>query len=236
MPMTAVSKNSIQKEKAPLNNVSGVILAGGKSSRYGVNKAFVPFEGVSLIDRVAGVLRSVFEETVIVTNSPEDYAYLQMPMRTDIIPGLGPLGGIFTGLQMITANAGFFVACDMPFLNPDLIRYMVGLRNEKNRFDVVIPRITWKLEALHAVYGKKCISPVEKLIHSEKYQIVRLFDYVSVRYVEMTEIVRFDPELRSFLNINRPEELQKLKRGERFSHEKERRHRDEKQGCEPEIL
>ena len=233
--MSILQKNSMPEGKIPLTEVSGVILAGGRSSRYGVNKAFVKVAGISLIERVAGVLRSVFEETVIVTNSPKDYAYLDMPMRRDIIPGLGPLGGIYTGLQMIRGEAGFFVACDMPFLNPGLIRYMAGIRNERGRFDVVIPRITWKLEALHALYGRRCVPHIEKLIHSGNYQIIKLFPNVSVRHVAAEEIMRFDPELKSFFNINRPQELLNIEKSGEYSHEKELRCRKGKHGPESEI-
>ena len=233
--MPVPSKNSTHRGKIPLTDVSGVILAGGRSSRYGVNKAFVKVGGVSLIERVAGVLRSVFEETVIVTNNPEDYAFLNMPMYRDIIPGLGPLGGIFTGLQMITGEAGFFVACDMPFLNPDLIRYLSGIKNGTIRFDVVIPRIAWKLEALHALYGKRCVPFAEKLLHSGNYQIIQLFPNVSVRHVEAEEIMGFDPELKSFFNINRPQELLNIEKNGEYSHEKELRRRTGKQGPESEI-
>jgi molybdopterin-guanine dinucleotide biosynthesis protein A len=220
--MPVASKNSTRRKKVLSADVSGVILAGGKSSRYGANKAFVEVDGIPLIERVAGVLQSIFEQTVIVTNSPEEYSYLNMPMRRDVIPGLGPLGGILTGLQMIPGKAGFFVACDMPFLSPDLIRYMVGI---KDPFDVVVPKITWKIEALHALYGTKCIPFIEKLIQSGNYQIVRLFQYVSVRYVGEDEIVQFDPELRSFFNINRPEEIRNMAETGECSHEKERRYR-----------
>lgn len=223
--MPVASKNSTRRKKVLSADVSGVILAGGKSSRYGANKAFVEVDGIPLIERVAGILQSIFEQTVIVTNSPEEYSYLNMPMRRDIIPGLGPLGGIFTGLQMISGKAGFFVACDMPFLNPDLIRYMVGI---KDAFDVVVPKITWKMEALHAMYGTKCTPHIEKLIHSENFQIVRLFKYVSVRYVGEDEIMQFDPELKSFFNINRPEEIRNMEKPGR-SHEKERRYRKRRQ-------
>ena len=230
--MPFARKNSMPKGRIPLEEVSGVILAGGKSSRYGINKAFVKVEGIALIDRVAGVLQSVFEETVIVTNNLEDYAYLDMPMRHDIVPGLGPLGGIFTGLQMITGEAGFFVACDMPFLNPRLIRYLSGIKNGTSRFDVVIPRIAWKLEALHALYGRRCVPHIEKLIHSGNYQIIKLFPNVSVRHVEAEEIVRFDPELKSFFNINRPQELLNIEHSREYSLEKEPRRWNEK--CDPE--
>jgi molybdopterin-guanine dinucleotide biosynthesis protein A len=124
-------------------------------------------------------------------------------MYQDIIKGLGPLGGIFTGLQVIP-NSGFFVACDMPFLNQGLIRHMVEIKAD---FDLVVPRISGYMEALHSLYGKGCERKIEGLINSGIYQVFRFFNEVSVRYVDEDEVRMFDPDLRSFLNINSPEAL-----------------------------
>ena len=190
-----------------INGVSGVILAGGKSRRYGKNKALVNIDGIPLIQRVLRVMEALFPSVVLITNTPETYAFLNIPMHEDIIKGLGPLGGIFTGLSVIPENAGFFVACDMPSLNGDLIRYLAAVR--KN-FDVVVPNISEQFEALHALYTKNCLPEIEQLIHSGAYQTIRLFQHVSVRYVKEVEIRRFDPELRSFSNINRPGEFHKF--------------------------
>ncbi len=110
----------------------------GKSRRYGENKAFVAVEGFPLIERVANVLGSVFHRVVLVTNSPDEYKHLRLPMFEDKVKGLGPLGGILTGLSVITEEAGFLVACDMPFLNAALICYMSQMRGT---FHVVVPRI-----------------------------------------------------------------------------------------------
>ncbi len=191
-------------------DISGVILAGGKSSRYGRNKALVAFNGTPLIERVIRVLKRLFEHVVLITNTPEEYAYLHLPMEQDIIKGLGPLGGIYTALQTISTEYGFFVACDMPFLNSPLITYMIEHREEH---DVVAPKIDWKIEALHALYRKTCLPEVERLIRNNQYQTIRFFDRVSVRYVHKDEVRRFDPSLRSFLNINRPEDLARISRG-----------------------
>lgn len=188
-------------------NVTGVILAGGKSSRYGENKALVEFNGTPLIERVIKVLRRLFENVVLITNTPEEYAYLRLPMEQDIIKGVGPLGGIYTALQTIPTEYGFFVACDMPFLNSQLITYMI---NHREKHDVVAPKIDWKIEALHALYRKTCLPEVERLIRENQYQTIRFFDRVSVRYVHEDEVRRFDPSLRSFLNINRPEDLKEI--------------------------
>lgn len=187
----------------PEKDITGVILAGGKSSRYGSNKALVRIEGIPLIERVTAVMQSLFEHVFLITNTPEAYAYLGFPMYEDLIKGLGPLGGIYTALTVISNGGGFFVPCDMPFLNPYLIRHMVEIRGN---YDAVVPKISEKTEALHALYCKACLPAVKKLIDRREYQIFRFFPEISVRYVEEAEIREFDLQLRSFLNINRPEE------------------------------
>ncbi len=184
--------------------ITGIILAGGKSSRYGTNKALVEMNGTRLIERVIRVMEPLFGHLIIITNTPHEYAYLQLPMVEDLIKGLGPLGGIFTGLESISDEAGFFVACDMPFLNGGLIRHMVEKRED---FDVIVPKIDWKVEALHAIYAKRCLPAIRALIDAREYQIIKLFPKVRVKYLNEAEIRRFDPELKSFFNINRPEEL-----------------------------
>ena len=204
--MPVVSKVS-NYNNTLFKDVSGVILVGGKSSRYGSNKALAKINGVPLIERVIGVMGRVFENLILITNTPDEYAHLGLPMHEDIIKGLGPIGGLYTGLAAIPDDAGFFVACDMPILNHDLIHYMV---KERGRSDAVVPRIRGMMESLHALYGKGCLSSVKRLIDSQVYQIIRIFNEVSVRYIEEEEIRRFDPELRCFININKPEELKNI--------------------------
>jgi len=191
----------------PEKDITGVILAGGRSSRYGSNKALVKIEGIPLIERVATVMQSLFEHVFLITNTPDEYAYLGFPMYEDLIKGLGPLGGIYTAMTAIPNSGGFFVPCDMPFLNPYLIRHMVEIREN---YDAVVPRISENIEALHAFYSNRCLPAVKKLIDRREYQIFRFFPEVSVRYVEEAEIRGFDSQLRSLLNINWPEEAKEL--------------------------
>lgn len=190
-----------------IEDVTGVILAGGESRRFGRNKALVEVRGVPLIERVTGVMQSLFPQVILVTNTPDEYAHLQLPMHEDIIKGLGPLGGIYTGLTVMEDEAGFFVGCDMPFLNRDLIHHMVRIRK---RFDAVVPRVSNKLESLHALYTKGCLGAIRHLIDSREYQILKFLKGVSVRYVDEDEIRACDPQMRSFFNINRPEEIREL--------------------------
>ncbi len=205
--MPVASKDSDHKKPPPFRDVSGVILVGGKSSRYGRNKALVELDGVPLIERVIRVMRPLFERLILITNTPHEYAHLKLPMYKDLIKGLGPIGGILTGLEAISNDAGFFVACDMPYLNKDLIHHIVASRDD---FDVVAPRVGKHIEALHSLYSKRCLPAVRRKIGSWEYQVIRVFSEVSVRYVNEDEIRRFDPELKSFLNINRPQQLRKL--------------------------
>jgi molybdopterin-guanine dinucleotide biosynthesis protein A len=149
-------------------------------------------------------MEPLFQDLLIITNTPHEYTYLQVPMAEDLIKGLGPLGGIFTGLETIADEAGFFVASDMPFLNSALIRHMVEVSED---FDAVVPKIDWKLEALHAIYTKTCLPAIRDLIDAGKYQIIRFFPRIRIRYLDEKEIRGFDSELRSFFNVNRPEEL-----------------------------
>ena len=189
---------------ALIKNVTGFILLGGKSSRYGSNKAFVEIEGVRLVDRVARVMKSIFHRIVLLTNTPEEYAYLQMPMVEDLIKGLGPMGGIYTGLMTLPGEVGFFVACDMPFLSESLIRHMVDVRDD---FDVVVPRMDWMLEPLHALYSKKSLPVIREAIRQDQHQILKCFAELRVRYIDEEELRLWDPKLRSFFNINKPQDL-----------------------------
>ena len=186
--------------------VTGFILAGGKSSRYGTNKALVEVDGVHLIDRAVRVMKAVFKDITILTNTPADYAFLDLPMVEDIIRGLGPIGGIYTGLEIMPEEAGFFVACDMPFLNEALLRHMVAVRGD---FDAVVPRMGWMLEPLHAIYTRECLPVIKASIDSHNYQILKCFEKFRIKYLDEEELRAFDPELRSFFNINQPKDLPK---------------------------
>lgn len=187
-----------------LHEVTGVILAGGKSTRYGRNKAFACIDGVPLIERVIQVMGSVFDGLLLITNAPEEYTHLHLPMVGDLIQGLGPLGGIYTGLKSISGKGGFFVACDLPFLSASLIRRIVEMQGDS---DAVVPRLGRMVEPLHALYAKTCLGAVEELIHSGNYQILQFFLKVRVRYVDEEMLRAFDPRLRCFANVNRPEDL-----------------------------
>ena len=191
----------------PIKDVSGLILAGGESSRYGKNKALVEVNGIPLIERVSRVMKSLFQEVILITNTPDEYSFLKLPMYEDLIKGLGPLGGLFTGLTRMANEAGFLVGCDMPSLNRKLIRHLINIRGDS---DVVVPRLSGLMEPLHALYSKGCLPAIKKLIDARTYQINQLFSEVSVKYIDEGLVRRFDPEIRCFYNINKPQQLESI--------------------------
>jgi molybdopterin-guanine dinucleotide biosynthesis protein A len=144
--------------------ITGVIQAGGKSTRMGGEpKALMELGGRRVIDRVVDVLASVTDDLLVVTNTPELYASLGIPMVPDVFAGGGSLGGIYSGLKAAPGAVIFTVACDMPFLRPDVARLVIERAEEA---DVVIPRAGGQLETLHACYGKRCLDPMEVRIRA----------------------------------------------------------------------
>ena len=195
-------------QKSFFNHITGVILAGGKSKRYGQNKAFIEINGTRLIDHIAENMKAIFNRVILVANEKTDYEYLGVPIFQDLIKGLGPLGWIYTGLMSISESAGFFVACDMPFINPQLIHYMVSI---KNSYAAVVPSFANDIEPLFAIYGRSCCGLIKDLIDSQHYQIRLFYEQISVRYVTEEEIKKFGSPEKVFHNINTPEEYAKIR-------------------------
>lgn len=186
-----------------------VILAGGDSSRLGLDKLLLPVCGRPMIHRVLEPLRAVFDQ-VLVVGRPRPYLRdLDLAgVVEDSIPGVGPIGGLYTGLQHIPDEHAFFVACDMPFLDPRIMHRQVACALE-SRLDAVVPRYGPLLEPLHAVYSRRCLPVVSDLIHQGVYRIRRLYDLVNVRYLDIESEALFR---RAFCNVNTPEALREIER------------------------
>jgi molybdopterin-guanine dinucleotide biosynthesis protein A len=191
-----------------ISTVTGVILAGGSSSRMGSNKALLPCPGGLFIETVHRQLADIFSDVLLVTNTPDHYAFLRCRTVTDLIPGAGPLAGIHGALSHCTTPYIFVVACDMPWLQAAMIRHLVAAAAG---YDVVIPHGDKGQEALHAVYGKGALPAVTQALQAGKRRIVSFFDQVRVRQILSADIARFDPEFRSFQNINTPEEYYRFR-------------------------
>jgi molybdenum cofactor guanylyltransferase len=191
-------------------SVSGILLAGGGSRRMGgVNKALLKVGGRRIIERAASALVAMFTEIVLVTNSPEEFEFLGLPMFRDKIPGTGALGGLFTGLSVCTKDYGFLAACDMPFLLQEPIRYMVNLIDDH---DVVIPRVQGHLEPLHAIYSRRCLPLIEELLAQGNLRIIDFLQKVDVLEIPDKDLRCFDGSFRFILNLNTPEDLEKARK------------------------
>jgi molybdopterin-guanine dinucleotide biosynthesis protein A len=189
------------------DDVTCIILAGGSSRRMGQDKAFIQVEGVRLLDYVYGKCQELFKEIIIVTNQPEQFVDYQTPVVADEIPGIGSIGGLYTGLKRASNDYSFCVACDMPFLNPKLIALLIEKRHMS---DVVIPKTRAGFEPLHAVYSKRCIEHLKEFIDKGDLKISNLLTEVTVRYCSEKEIKKLDPSLLSFMNVNTKKELYKI--------------------------
>jgi len=186
----------------------GVVLVGGKSRRYGRNKALELFQGERLIDRQVRTVGSLFSEVLVITNEPELYLHLDVTIVRDVIPGQGPLGGIYTGLLFAQGKSVFVTACDMPFVQPAVVRRMVQLG--KN-YDVIVPEKIEGLEPLHAIYSSRCLPHIEKMLDHGTLQVINFFPAVKVCRLSSEEIGQLDPQGLSFFNINTADDMDRAK-------------------------
>jgi molybdopterin-guanine dinucleotide biosynthesis protein A len=189
-----------------INPISSIVLAGGESSRLGRDKAFLEVKGQFLIEIIIERLRQLSQEVIIVADETDRYEEFEATLVSDVYPGKGALGGIYSGVKRASNPYSLVVACDMPFLNLSLLRYMQTLAVS---YDVVIPRIGHLREALHAIYAKDCLPFMEEQLQQGDLRIIHFFPHVRVRYVEQEEIEVFDPQHLSFFNINTQGDLQR---------------------------
>ena len=191
-----------------MEGVSAAILAGGLSTRMGVNKALIIYKGKPLIERPLAKLKNLTSDVLIVSKTPGLYVYPGVRSVADVMPRHSALIGICSALHAAREKYCLVVACDMPFLNLDLLRYLIALAPYH---DVVMPVLRKGPEPLHAVYSKECLPAIEKLIAKGEDKIVEFLPWVKVRYVDEDVIRFFDPTLTSFVNINTPKDLRKIR-------------------------
>jgi FdhD protein len=200
----------VQQQK--IAGVTGVILAGGESRRMGCDKSLLPLNGARFIDHIYRTLNALFDEVLIVTNSPALYQDIPCRKVPDIYFAKGSLAGIHSGLCHARNERIFVVACDMPSLCADVIR-QICLRGEEA--DVVIPHSAHGTEPLHALYRKSCVLPMETALDAGRRRIVSFFPEVQVRQIPTAELSSGQEEGKAFLNVNTPQEYFGLREGEK---------------------
>lgn len=174
----------------------------------GTDKGLLPFGDGTLIEYILSQVEGLGGEQFIISNKPEDYEHFGLPVVSDVIPDIGALGGVHTAVYHAKYDHALVLACDMPFVNLDLINHIVGLAASH---DVVIPQQGSRgwAEPFRAIYGKACLPAIEAVIEQGQRKVISFFDQVDVRYVTPDEVHQFDPEERSFININTRDDLEK---------------------------
>ncbi len=198
---------SATENHAVCGQVTGIILAGGQSRRMGRNKALLDIGGKPLIERTFQTLSALFGEVLVVTNTPEDYAFLPCPRVRDIYPQVGSIAGLHTGLQVSSTDRAFVVPCDMPFLSPALMTQMCAHAGD---YDACVPISGQGIEPLHALYRRSCIDQLEAGIKSGRKSLLAFLQHVRVKYLSVFDCQDRADSARLFCNLNYPQDYQTL--------------------------
>ncbi len=190
------------------SDITGVILVGGKSRRMGRDKAFLQIAGMTLFERVLAVFRESFDRMLLVGDRAERFAVYGIPVLPDIYPG-SALGGLYTALDHAETEYIFVSSCDLPFPNQEMLLHLCSLRDG---FDAVVPNTTQGFEPLFALYARSCLGPMRELLESGNFCAYGYYPKVRVRYVKGEELAALDRDGRSFVNVNTPEEFEKIRK------------------------
>jgi molybdopterin-guanine dinucleotide biosynthesis protein A len=192
--------------------ITGIILSGGTSHRMGKDKALLSLEGLPLIQHVINVLEKVCDDILIIAQKNHDFHFLGKTVLHDIEPGFGALMGLYTGLKMAATSRVLAVGCDMPLIKAPVLLHLISCSHD---VDVVVPRINGYFEPLLAVYSKGCLKHIEDMISRSEKCIYDFYPRVRVREVQESELKALDPELKSFINLNTPRQLDEIKKSQR---------------------
>jgi molybdenum cofactor guanylyltransferase len=187
--------------------VSAIVLAGGQSRRMGRDKALIDYQGRPIIAHVIETLGVLTDDVVVVSNRSDLYSSFGARVVPDYDPPCGPLGGIAVGLRAAQHSLAVVAACDMPFLNVSLLRWLIDLAAG---YDAVVPQSGAEFEPLHAVYRRDCYQPIVQHLERGERRVISFFAEVRLRPVPQAEWCVLDPAGRSFMNLNTPDDLGKL--------------------------
>jgi molybdenum cofactor guanylyltransferase len=190
-----------------MKDVTGILLAGGKSRRMGFDKRFLQLGGETLVRRALSVYERLFTEILIVVAEPApELKDMGHQIVTDLIPNCATLGGLYTGLSLSHSRRIFAAACDMPFLSLEVIDHLLQFYDD----DIVMPKLVSGLQPMHAVYAKTCLPYFEHMMANNilSIQLVLEHDELQARLVEEEVLRILDPQLLSFLNLNTPEDVE----------------------------
>ncbi len=195
-------------------NITGIILSGGKSSRMGSNKSLLKLGDKTLIERAVDLMRGCFEKNILITNEPQLYEFLDVEMYEDIIPNLGPLSGIHSGLVNSKTEKNFVISCDMPMMKREIVNYIASFNSGK---EIIIPFDGKKIQQLCGVYSKNFTESAAKILNGEllnnsfkskKKSVYDLLEQIGCEKVDVSKLTYFNSYI--FLNINDPDDYKKV--------------------------
>lgn len=201
------------------NDITGIILSGGKSVRMGKNKSFLEIGGKSIIERTVSLMKQNYENVILITNSPLEYEFLKIPLFEDIVKGRGPLSGIHAGLMNSATEKNFIISCDMPLVDSSIIKYIVEYPSEEL---ITITRADGFIQQLCGLYSKKVIPFIEKIFSESEYELIRddnqknrKCEVLSLVKLAGGKIIEIEKEFTgykkdSFININKKEDYEKM--------------------------
>ncbi len=184
--------------------ITGVILAGGKNSRFPSLKGFIAIKGIPIMERSLGIMKSLFPEVLISTNTPEAYFHLGTPLLGDALPSRGPMAGIYTSLINSCNPSVFVIACDMPFVDKGMIRLVCEKYGQAGRenYDATVPVFDGEPQPLFGVYCNTIVPALEEGIMTDKVALKHFLREIRTFYIDESEVRAADPQGLSFVNIN----------------------------------
>ncbi len=185
-------------------SVTIAILAGGRSSRMGRDKSFVELMGKPLIAHVIERVRPLSTPIIIITNQRESYKVFGLPVFIDVLSHHSSLVGLYSAVFHSSSDYTLCIACDMPFLNPALLKHIISLRAGQ---DAVVPVVGGHPQGLHALYRKSCLAPMLRQLVQNRLKIRDLYPQLNTRWVDEDTLRQYDSDLASFVNINTPDAL-----------------------------
>lgn len=198
------------------NQLTVIIEAGGQSRRMGQDKGLKEFLGEPLTQRLVRRLKPVSHNISVIARQTTDYAFLNLPIYTDIQPGIGALGGLYTALKIAVTPFIAVVACDMPFVSSELLMDEWRLMRESN-YDAVVPEHQKKLQPFHAIYRvETCLPVIAQAIENGEQKVLSWLAMLNTCKVPTVEIRRFDPLCMAFINLNTPDDFKSAERIARY--------------------
>lgn len=192
-----------------MSDFTVAILAGGKSSRMGRNKAFIKIAGQTILQRIINVTTDLGQsKTMLITNTPDLYTDYDLAMYSDIVPDSGSLGGIYTALSHSQTAYTVMIACDMPFVSADVLRPMLA---QRQNFDAVVPTVKGYPQGLHAIYRHTCLDLIRENIEQNKLKVSKIFDDLQVRYLDESALADVNTNGLALMNVNTPDDLKRAR-------------------------